>query len=178
MDENTSSEDETDFENSSNIKQCANKKIIVLSDITLAGPFVRTNHCNAWNKHSRKYKRAREEYQKDAKDQNVNKVTITVDLQKVVMLPRYDTFNDVIFVPRFLDFNETVMPFGTANILNSTAVVWHEALIGRKKKNIIDTFYAFFLTIRDIENVTLWLDNCSTQNKNWTLYCYLKLKLF
>lgn len=64
------------------------------------------------------------------------------------------------------------MPAGRTRILNPTAVVWHEALMGRKKKNIIDTFYAFFLSIRDIENVTLWLDNCSAQNKNWTLYCF------
>ncbi|KAF0682442.1 Uncharacterized protein FWK35_00035013, partial [Aphis craccivora] len=32
------------------------------------------------------------------------------------------------------------------------------------------TFYAFLLSNRDANTVTIWLDNCNSQNKNWCLF--------
>lgn len=52
------------------------------------------------------------------------------------------------------------------------AVIWHEGVSGRKKEDLISTFYAFFLHNRDLRNVTIWLDNCAAQNKNWALFCF------
>ena len=34
-------------------------------------------------------------------------------------------------------------------------------------------FYAFLLKYKSAEDITLWLDNCGTQNKNWTLWTML-----
>lgn len=89
------------------------------------------------------------------------------------MLPRCDTFKEVIFTPRIIAFNESFVPIGKKNPLPPTAVIWHDAISGRSKIDIISAFYTFFLTIRDSEHVTIWLDNCAAQNKNWSLYSFL-----
>ena len=52
-------------------------------------------------------------------------------------------------------------------------MIWHEAVSGRWKEDIISTFYKFFLQQRDSEKIVLWLDNCASQNKNWTLLSFL-----
>ncbi|KAK9720024.1 hypothetical protein QE152_g22290 [Popillia japonica] len=45
---------------------------------------------------------------------------------------------------------------------------------GRKKEkeDIISTFYSLFLELRDCKHITLWLDNCSAQNKSWALFTF------
>ncbi|CAH2008744.1 unnamed protein product [Acanthoscelides obtectus] len=40
-------------------------------------------------------------------------------------------------------------------------------------KKILLAFNAFLLHHRDVRNITLWLDNCSSQNKNWALFSFL-----
>ncbi|CAG9773283.1 unnamed protein product [Ceutorhynchus assimilis] len=57
-------------------------------------------------------------------------------------------------------------------VRNVQGVVWHEALSGRSKEDIISASYAFFLDNRDAENIILWLDNCAAQNKNWTFFSF------
>jgi len=53
------------------------------------------------------------------------------------------------------------------------AVIWHEAIAGRKCEDIISAFHAFFTTYSDTPHIVLWLDNCAAQNKNWGLLSYL-----
>lgn len=87
------------------------------------------------------------------------------------MLPRMEMFKEVIFTPRVIAFNESFVITGRKPTI-PTAVIWHEAIAGRSKQDITSTFYAFLLSIRDTKNLTLWLDNCSGQNKNWTLFTF------
>lgn len=92
------------------------------------------------------------------------------------MLPRCDTFKEIIFTPRLVAFNESFVIAGDkarkSKNTRNTAVIWHEAIRGRSKEDLISTFYAYFSTVRDVEHIILWLDNCSSQNKNWCLYCF------
>ncbi len=90
------------------------------------------------------------------------------------MLPRAEMFKEVIFIPRIIAFNESFVPVGSASWKSKppTAVIWHEAIAGRKKEDLVSTFYEFFLTNRDFSKICLWLDNCAAQNKNWTLLCF------
>lgn len=125
--------------------------------------------CETWGKHHKLYKAARAEYQNDCAR---NEVVITADLQKVIMLPRCDTFKEVIFVPRIIAYNESFVPAGKRPKVPFFAVVWHEATAGRCKSDIISSFYSYFLQMRDITHLILWMDNCSSQNKNWTLYSF------
>lgn len=88
------------------------------------------------------------------------------------MLPRCDTFKEVIFVPRLIAFNESFIPGGKRATVPPVAVLWHEAIAGRSKRDITSAFYKYFLQIRDTEQVTLWADNCSAQNKNWCIFSF------
>ncbi|KAK4879538.1 hypothetical protein RN001_007684 [Aquatica leii] len=89
--------------------------------------------------------------------------------EKVIMLPRLDTFKEIIFTPRIIAFNESFVPLGKRSKINPLAVLWHEGVRRRSKVDIISTYYAFFHNNRDVKPVTIWLDNCSSQNKNWSL---------
>lgn len=88
------------------------------------------------------------------------------------MIPRLDMFKDVIFTPRIIAFNESFVPVGKKRKQYPWAMIWHEAIRGRSKDDIISTYYAFFMANRDKKTVVIWLDNCSSQNKNWTLLSF------
>nr|CAH7722526.1 unnamed protein product [Callosobruchus chinensis] len=89
------------------------------------------------------------------------------------MLPRCDMFKEILFVPRIICFNESFVPLGKQSLKNKpVAAVWHEGVAGRSKSDIISAFYNFFLVHRDVREITIWLDNCAAQNKNWSLYCF------
>lgn len=130
--------------------------------------------CQRWNSHRKKAELARDEYQQDAKQCKQNdKLCFSADLQKVIMLPRCDMFKEIMFTPRIIAFNESFVPLGGKQAgLQPIAVIWHEAVAGRSKEDIISTFYSFFQEKRDYEDITVWLDNCAAQNKNWALLCF------
>lgn len=56
------------------------------------------------------------------------------------MLPRCDMFKEVIFVPRIIAFNESIVPIGKKQKKNPTAVVLHEALSDDPKKTLLVPF--------------------------------------
>lgn len=89
------------------------------------------------------------------------------------MLPRAEMFKEIIFTPRIICFNESFVPLGKqTDAKRPVAVIWHEGVAGRNKFDIMSTFYNFFLLHRDTAEITLWMDNCAAQNKNWNLYCF------
>lgn len=65
------------------------------------------------------------------------------------MLLCIDMFKEIIFTPRIIAFNESFVPLGKKNKTNPYAVVWHEAISGRSKHDIVSAYYAFFLANRD-----------------------------
>ncbi|XP_050307969.1 uncharacterized protein LOC126744555 [Anthonomus grandis grandis] len=129
--------------------------------------------CGVWKGHKENYVAAREEYEKDKKEREPEKLIISADLQNVIMLPRAEMFKEMIFTPRLIAFNESFVPVGAySKALKAMAVIWHEAISGRKKEDLISTFYAFLLNNRDTPYITIWLDNCAAQNKNWSLLSF------
>ncbi|KAG5885241.1 hypothetical protein JTB14_032940 [Gonioctena quinquepunctata] len=129
--------------------------------------------CEEQTGHLEKVKKARAAYQKDKFQKDQKMMCYSVDLQKVIMLPRMDQYKIVLFTPRIVIFNESFVPVGEQKHLNAVAAIWHEGIAGRKKEDIISSFHAFFLKNRDAQTVTLWLDNCSAQNKNWCMLSFL-----
>lgn len=57
--------------------------------------------------------------------------------------------------------------------MGPSAVIWHEALAGRKKEELCSTFHKYLLSQRDAVSIKIWLDNCAAQNKNWTLFSFI-----
>nr|CAH7755022.1 unnamed protein product [Callosobruchus chinensis] len=130
--------------------------------------------CKKWDVHIKRAQAARQFYRDDVqKARDSDDLYFSADLQKVIMLPRLEMFKDVIFTQRIIAFNESFVPLGKNSHEKPLAILWHEAIAGRKKEELVSAFFQFFLYFRDKNNIILWLDNCSSQNKNWTLFSFL-----
>ncbi|KAH1019592.1 hypothetical protein HUJ04_009385, partial [Dendroctonus ponderosae] len=91
----------------------------------------------------------------------------------VIMIPRCEVFKEIICTPRIICFNENFVALEKQSLAKApVALVWHEGVAGRSKSDLISTFYKFLLFHRDVKELTIWLDNCASQNKNWALYCF------
>ena len=131
-------------------------------------------NCINWSRHIEKYVDARTEYKKDCEKKiDSTSLYVSVDMQKVIMLPRLDMFKQVLFTPRIIVFNESFIPIGNIKSNLPFAALWHEGVSGRKQADVISTFHAFLSFARDYENVVIWADNCTSQNKNWSLLSFL-----
>lgn len=145
---------------------------------TKSEPNSECENCRNWENHKQKYEAARTQYLKDVANEisidEPNQITVSADLQKVIMLLRAEMFKEVIFIPRIIAFNESFVPVGKSRSTKPLAVIWHEGIAGRRKEDLISTFYSFLKKKnRDYFNTTIWLDNCAAQNKHWALYCFL-----
>lgn len=133
--------------------------------------------CLKWNNHIETAEKARNLYREDVlKNNEESTIYYSVDLQKVIMLPRLDMFKKSIFTLRIPIYNESFVPLGNRGEngqKNTVAFLWHDAMMGRSKDEIISTFYQFFKKKSDVKNIILWMDNCTAQNKNWGLLSFL-----
>lgn len=128
--------------------------------------------CKIQNLHLRQNEEARNEYKKDAKLENSETVIVSVDLQKVLLLPRMPGVKSCAFTPRLVTFNYTVASLGKAKAKDSV-VIWNESISGRKAEDIASALKCFLLQNRDTRHFVIWADNCGAQNKNWTLFTFL-----
>lgn len=131
--------------------------------------------CVGYQDHKRKYYEARKRYDDQRMLNTLKFGYYALDIMKITMLPRLDMFKKVIFCPRAVFFNESFVPLGgkKKNICQPIASLLHEGISGRDAKDFVSAIYKFLLSKRDLQEITLWLDNCSAQNKNWTLYSFL-----
>lgn len=132
--------------------------------------------CSKWQTHIKLAKESRQLYREQAAavtDNNNNTIFVSVDLQKVIMLPRIDSFKRIIFAKRLVAYNESFVCLGSTTKLPPFAVLWNESISGRNKEDIVSAFYAFMLWRRDTSNFVFWLDNCASQNKNWCFLTFL-----
>lgn len=130
--------------------------------------------CCKWKKHIELAKDSRKLYREQAEMNDENVVRVSVDLQKVIMLPRIDCFKRVIFSKRLIAYHESFVCLGSSTAkLSPFAVLWNESISGRNKEDIVSTFYAFLLWKRDTKSFVFWLDNCASQNKNWCFLTFL-----
>ena len=123
--------------------------------------------------HRKRYTEARQRYREDAAaEEDPQKQVFSADLQKVLLLPMIDQFKKTIFTSRLVCFNETFAPL-SKSAKKSIAILWHEAVCGRKDEDIASAFQKFISEYRDCEEIIIWADNCPGQNKNWTLFTML-----
>ena len=82
-----------------------------------------------------------------------------------------DQFKSVLLMTRLVVFNETISQLGKDGTY--TAVIWHEALSGRRDEDIASSFYTWIKSLRDVKTLTIWLDHCIGQNKTGlSIACY------
>lgn len=128
------------------------------------------NVCEVWSKHHKRALMARELY---SKDKTSDGLVVSVDLQKVIQLPRMETLKRVMFAKRIVAMNETFAPVGGKGLI--FAMVWNETISGRHQEDILSAFHMFFVKNGHHNNIKLWLDNCTSQNKNWQFFVHLIL---
>ena len=147
--------------------------------------------CDVYLKHKEHLetaKSARHAYRADADRQwQPDEIILSADMMKVTLLPVLP-LKVCIFSPRIIAYNETfavVMPEARKDKLArrelqeaaSVCVLWHEGETGRSCEDVAAAFFLYMSTAcRNMKHVTVWADNCSGQNKNWTL-CTALLQL-
>ena len=90
--------------------------------------------------------------------------------ERAKMLPEIAGVKSAVFTGRIAAYNETCSPIGKGTG-KSTAVVWHQGMMGRNDEDVVS---AYLKALEQSEfnsrpEVVIWADNCSAQNKNWTL---------
>lgn len=97
---------------------------------------------------------------------------------QVIQLPRLDGLKTIVFSQRVIAFNETFAPIGSyAREYPVVACIWPESVSGRSANDILSCFHQVILKYGHLSKLTLWLDNCSAQNKNWNFFQHLALML-
>ena len=102
-------------------------------------------------------------------------VMAAVDMQKVVMLPRMPGVKKAIFTKRLIAFHMTFAPLsGRSRNGKPSGIVWNESISGRSDEDVTSTYVKYIKECMcDSTQFTLWEDNCSAQNKNWTFFTTL-----
>ena len=86
------------------------------------------------------------------------------------MLPKLAEAKTAVITQMFAAYNKT---FGELGSGASIGTLCHQGVMRRNDEDITRAFIRL-LKVPEISKyppVVIWLDNCSGQNKNWTLYC-------
>ena len=124
-----------------------------------------------FQEHQALYTAARKAYQTDRdKQPEAETAYFSVDLQKVLVLPRMPHNKTAIFTRRLVCFNETFARLGGKHHpSDSYCLLWNEEIQGRGADDIASSFISFILHMRDTKHFIFWADNCAAQNKSWIL---------
>ena len=104
----------------------------------------------------------------------------SVDLEKVIMLPRLPEVKTVVFTKRIVAYNLTFAPLGDQKYgpnkeMQPYVITWHQGEGGRSAQEIAPAYKFFIEYHRDVKNFVFWADNCSAENKNWYLFTLFTL---
>lgn len=108
----------------------------------------------------------------DAEREELHDLSIrSVDLKKVMMLPRIHGVKTAEFTKRISAFHETFASMGkkSSSKKNSISVIWHKGIAGRKAEEVASAFVTALNMEWDVKHVIYWVGNCTAQNKNWCL---------
>ena len=132
--------------------------------------------CFDWREHIYYASVTRTAYENDRDVMNHDPTTrfCPTDMQKVILLPVMTGVKTSIFTRRLVTFHQTFSPLGSGT---SVGVIWNESISGRNDEDLASVYIRFISDVknRDYKHIVLWADNCSAQNKNWTLYTTLSL---
>nr|CAH7741733.1 unnamed protein product [Callosobruchus chinensis] len=124
--------------------------------------------------HKERADKSRMQYLEDKNKEDKDTTIYSSDMEKVIMSPHLDMFKSAIFTHRITVYNESFAPVGKKQKTSSnSAALWHEGIFGRSKDEWISTFYQVLFGKRDTKHIMLWLDNCSAQDKNCSLFSFV-----
>ncbi|XP_072041154.1 uncharacterized protein [Amphiura filiformis] len=131
--------------------------------------------CAAWEKHMERVGVARDWYRKDTKrDHPIDESVVSVDMQKIIMLPRMPGIKNCVFTRRLVQMHQTFAPLGGQSSSSDPVigVIWDESMCGRNADDVASAYVRFMrhTKCRDKKKFVFYMDNCAGQNKNWTIY--------
>ena len=91
-----------------------------------------------------------------------------VDMQKVLLLPRMPDIKESFFLSKMVVFNETFASLKPEE--PHFSIIWYEAIRGRSASDVTSAYMKIINNSRDTPHFIFWADNCTAQNKNWTLF--------
>jgi hypothetical protein len=99
--------------------------------------------CAEWHTHIERAKTSRNLYQEDvvkskASDSEATSKYVSVDLQKVVLLPRLPGLKSCMFTRRLVAFHLTFAPLGGVGV--PKGLIWHEGICGRGSDDITSAY--------------------------------------
>lgn len=124
--------------------------------------------CVTAKRHLERARQSRQEYGKPQPPDS-DEHTFAVDMQKVILLPKMK-IKEHFFVSRLVVFNETFASLTSDK--PDYVILWHEAISGRLSCDVASAYVKCLVTCGSAK-VVFWADNCSAQNKNWTLFTAL-----
>ena len=148
-------------------------------DTYTVGEFIYIKNCEICDEHLCHMEVAtilRKEYRKDVeKSFSDTEKCFAVDMQKVIMLPVMCGVKSCLFTPHLAIYHLTFALLGgkTYSKEKPTGVIWHDEISGRKDEDVTSGYIKLLKSLRDVRDVLIWSDNCSSQNKCWTLYTVL-----
>ena len=131
------------------------------------------DECQVFDVHKLNAEKSRQMYKMDnAKEANAEDVYFSVDMQKVIMLPRLPGVKTCVFTRRLVLFHEIFAPLGGNRRGKAVGVVWNEAVRGRNAEDVASSYVKAMKLpkYRDYKNFVFWTDNCGAQNKNWIIF--------
>lgn len=134
---------------------------------------INCSQCDEWWNHIQRAGYARKFYQEDKLSFSEDTMIVSSDMQKLVYLPRMETLKRVSFTTRIKAINQTFAPVGSNGQV--IAILWNETVSGRTGDDLISAYFAFFILNGHKTTIKVWMDNCSSQNKNWALIVNLIL---
>ena len=110
--------------------------------------------CQHHSEHIRRRGEAKAAYKMDVgRTPDDQEVITSVDLQKVMMLPRLPGVKSCAFTRRIFVLKETFKGLGTSS--NNVAVEWNESVSGRNADDICSAYWSFFKKGRDTKSFIL-----------------------
>ena len=97
---------------------------------------------------------------------------------KVFVLPVLP-FKECLFTSRLVAYNLTFAllkgkdPANRAVDDAQKSLLWHEETSGRNGEDIVSAYWKWLCLQRDRKKITLFVDNCPAQNKQWKLFSCL-----
>ena len=81
-----------------------------------------------------------------------------------------EMFKEAAFCGKLVALNHSFVPAGGSSPTKPVvANIWHEAIAGRTASDMATSMLAFLTNdaLPEADKITIWLDNCSYQKKNY-----------
>ena len=128
------------------------------------------DECLSFTSHRQRAEEARHSLHVDMeKTEDPDVFVVTADMQKVLQMPKLEC-KDYFFSRKLVLFNETFCAPGKNG--PATCILWNEEEAGRKASDVANA-YVHFACSQQCSHLIIYADNCSSQNKNRTLFSVL-----